>query len=185
MDTIAVLSAIWFFLPAGLANMAPVFAAKIPGLRSLNLPLDFGFAIKGKRILGDHKTVRGLLSGIVVGILTVYLQTKLYTDYQSVRDMVSIDYVKINSVLLGVLLGGGAIIGDSVKSFFKRQWNIASGEAWLFFDQIDYILGGIAFTIFYYPLSWPQYLCIIIIFIALHIAVTHVGYWLGLKPKPY
>ena len=35
-----ILFVLWFFLPAGLANMAPIFAARLPYLRKLSFPLD-------------------------------------------------------------------------------------------------------------------------------------------------
>lgn len=184
MYALDIITVIWFFLPAGLANMAPVFAAKIPGLKNLDYPLDFNLTFRGKRIFGPHKTIRGLVSGIIVGMLTVFLQNKLFVNYEVVREFINIDYVRINWLVLGSLLGGGAIIGDAVKSFFKRQWDIPSGKSWLFFDQIDYILGGIIFTVFYWPLSLVQYSLIIIIFFLLHIAVTNIGYLIGLKEQP-
>jgi hypothetical protein len=34
--------ALWFFLPAGVANAAPVFANKIPVLNRWKTPMDFG-----------------------------------------------------------------------------------------------------------------------------------------------
>ena len=47
-----ILFALWFFLPAGIANVAPIFAAKWRLLESLNKPLDFGQTFRGKRIFG-------------------------------------------------------------------------------------------------------------------------------------
>ena len=58
-----ILFALWFFLPAGLANAAPVFASRIPKSEKLALPLDFGKSFRGKRIFGENKTFRGLLAG--------------------------------------------------------------------------------------------------------------------------
>jgi hypothetical protein len=54
-----ILFALWFFLPAGLANAAPVFANKIPGSEWLAVPIDGGKHFRGKRITGNHKTIRG------------------------------------------------------------------------------------------------------------------------------
>ena len=50
-----ILFALWFFLPAGLANAAPVFANKIPGSEWLAVPIDGGKHFRGKRITGNHK----------------------------------------------------------------------------------------------------------------------------------
>jgi hypothetical protein len=63
-----ILFVIWFFLPAGLANVAPIFAAKLPYLKTLTFPLDGYITFRGKRLLGEHKTLRGVISGILVGI---------------------------------------------------------------------------------------------------------------------
>src|ERR1039457_3892121 len=68
---------IWFFLPAGLGNAAPIIAAKFPGLKNWTFPLDGYATFRGKRLLGDHKTVRGLVSGILIGMLTAFLQIVL------------------------------------------------------------------------------------------------------------
>ena len=68
---------IWFFLPAGLGNIAPIFAAKLPWLKTYAFPLDGYAMFRGKRLLGDHKTVRGLLSGLLTGMATASLQVLL------------------------------------------------------------------------------------------------------------
>lgn len=45
----------FFFLPAGLSNMAPVLINKVPVINRWNTPLDFGKSYKGERILGKTK----------------------------------------------------------------------------------------------------------------------------------
>ena len=77
-----VLAVLWFFLPAGLGNLAPILATKIPALKKYTYPLDFGRKFRKKRIFGDHKTIRGLVAGVIVGIATVYLQVILYNSFQ-------------------------------------------------------------------------------------------------------
>jgi len=57
-----------FVLPAYIANATPVISVKIIGRST---PLDRGmYAWDNKRILGDGKTVEGLISGILVGALS-------------------------------------------------------------------------------------------------------------------
>jgi len=53
---------VWFFLPAGLANMTPIFAAKLPYLSRWSFPLDGYATFRGKRVFGSHKTIRGVLT---------------------------------------------------------------------------------------------------------------------------
>src|SRR6266581_6603367 len=100
---------LWFFLPAGLANAAPVFAARIPILSSLSYPLDGYLKFDGKPILGEHKTIRGLLSGIIIGVLTALIELYFYSHIPFIHKNVPISYNLANSLLLGVLLGLGAL----------------------------------------------------------------------------
>ncbi len=179
-----ILFVLWFFLPAGLANMAPIYAAKLPFIKVFAFPLDCYATFRGKRILGDHKTFRGLLSGILSAILTVYLQVYIYEHVPLVRRFVSIDYSSINPILLGVLFGVGALGGDALKSFIKRQIGKAPGSSWFPFDQIDYIVGGMVLTSFYIRLTLMQYIILFILWTLLHLLASYIGYLLKLKDTP-
>jgi len=64
--------AMWFIFPAYCANAAPVIFGGGP-------PVDFGkIFLDGKPILGSHKTLRGFLSGLLVGTLVGSIQTLLF-----------------------------------------------------------------------------------------------------------
>ncbi len=179
-----ILSVLWFFLPAGLGNLAPILARKIPVLEKLSYPMDFYKKFRQRRILGDHKTIRGLIAGIVAGIVTVYLQTILYNNFQFFRDVSFVNYNTINPIYFGFLASFGALFGDALKSFLKRQLKIPSGKSWFPADQIDYILGGIFFTALYIRLSMELYLILFIIWFFLHPLSTFIGWLLRLKDDP-
>lgn len=176
--------AFWFFGPAGVSNVIAFASGKIGFLRPFSFPVDLGMRFRGKRILGSHKTIRGFLLGTIGAILTVYLQIFLYSSVPWLRDILVLDYSVINPVLLGFLLGFGALAGDAVKSFFKRQSGIQPGRSWVPFDQIDFILGGIFFSYFYRPLELYQYVLIVFMWIVIHPFTTFIGYLLKLKRKP-
>jgi CDP-2,3-bis-(O-geranylgeranyl)-sn-glycerol synthase len=180
----AILSAIWFFAPAGHANTMPVFAAKIPWLSKFDQPLDFHKTFRGKRIFGDHKTWRGLIFAFFATIPLIVLQTYLYRNYDFIRDISFIDYTQINSVLLAFLFTIGALGGDAIKSFFKRQLDVPPGETWFPFDQLDYVIGGLIATAPVVQLEPSEYLMIILIFFVLHPATTTIGYFLKIREKP-
>lgn len=179
-----ILSVLWFFLPAGLGNLVPVIAAKIPVLKKYGFPIDLNKKFLGRRILGDHKTVRGLIAGIFAGIITAYLQVFLYNQLQFIRSISPVDYNTINPLFFGFLSSSGALFGDALKSFFKRQLNIPAGKSWFPFDQIDYILGGILFTAFYAPLSLNLYIILFVVWFFLHPLFTFIGWLLRLKDEP-
>ena len=165
--------AFWIFLPAGLANMAPVLAAHLPGLKKFDQPLDGHLMLGRERLLGPHKTIRGLLCGVALAIACVFVQKHF--------GLAGVDYNSISPWVLGTLFGVGALLGDAVKSFFKRRLAIAPGRPFLFFDQIDYILGGILLTFWYLPLSAAVYAYILLIYFLLHLAVSVLGFLVGLK----
>ena len=83
------------------------------------------------------------------------------------------------------MLGFGALFGDSVKSFFKRQLNIKPGKSWIPFDQVDWIIGAILFSIFYVALSLYDVIFAIIIFGVLHPIVNLIGYFLKIKKNKF
>jgi len=58
---------------------------------SLAVPIDAERALRGRRILGDHKTWRGLLAGIVVAPLVLELQILAYRAGHT-RAIALIDY---------------------------------------------------------------------------------------------
>jgi len=152
-----------FFLPAGIANMTPVFVAKIPLLKDFDYPLDSYQKINGKRIFGDHKTIRGLIFGLILGVIT--------------------SLIIHQSILLGFILSLGALGGDSIKSFLKRQVNISEGKSWFPFDQIDYIIGGLICSVLIIKLPFSYYVVIFILYFLLHLIITAIGYLLGFKKE--
>jgi CDP-2,3-bis-(O-geranylgeranyl)-sn-glycerol synthase len=180
-----ILFVLWFFAPAGLANAAPVFATRIPLLNKLAMPVDGGKTFRGKRIFGDHKTIRGFVSGILLSTTIICLQVLLFRNVQWFRQVsLYVDYSKSGIYLLGPLFGFGALFGDAIKSFFKRQFNVPSGESWIPFDQVDYIIGGILFSIPVVLLHLNDIFLLFLVWIVIHPISTFIGWLLGLKDKP-
>lgn len=173
--------AIWFFLPAALGNAVPVIAHVYKWVPFLNKPMDFGLSWKGKRILGDHKTWRGFVFAVLTGAAVCSLQKYLYLNLPDLRSLYIYDFTNINPLVLGSLMGGGAIIGDAVKSFLKRQNGIDPGQKWLIFDQIDYVLGGLAFAGLYLQLYLIPSSYVLVIFFGMHFLSTFISWKLGWK----
>ena len=180
-----ILFALFFFLPAGLANAAPVFANKIPNSDWLAKPLDFGKKLRGRRVFGEHKTFRGLIAGIVMAEIVIIIQFFLYKNSAWVRDIsLHVDYEHTNVLLLGLLFAVGALGFDAIKSFFKRQIGVKPGGTWFPFDQIDYIIGGLLLSSLVVDLPHSSYLWIGLIWFLIHPASTFVAWLLGLKESP-
>lgn len=181
----SVLFALWFFAPVGIANASPVFANRVPVLHKLGMPIDGGRTFRGKRIFGDHKTVRGFAAGTLFGLLTSALQMFLFDNFSFFETVSgSVDYSKPTVLLMGASLGFGALFGDAIKSFFKRQFSVPSGQSWFPFDQIDYIVGGILFSLPFVTLDIIDYIIIAIVWFLIHPVATVVGWLLKLKDSP-
>lgn len=171
---IVILQAFWYMLPAYFANMAPVFCKNT--LKFLAKPVN-------QKLFGSHKTYRGIFTGIIFGIMAAYLQYVTYNDYTWLANISLIDYQQW--FLFGLLMGAGAMLGDLVKSFFKRKKGINPGERWMGFDQLDYVAGALLFTgIIYIPGFWVILAIIIISFFG-DIAVNHLAYWLRLRGEKW
>ncbi|HSX07148.1 MAG TPA: CDP-archaeol synthase [Candidatus Saccharimonadia bacterium] len=177
--------ALWFFLPAGIANMMPIFAAHVVWLKRYSTPMDFGKSYHGKRIFGAHKTWRGLLVGAIFATITLGLQQLAIIHISWFRDWTSqVDYTHLPTVLVGPLFAIGALGGDAIESFFKRQRNIAPGHGWFPFDQIDYIIGGAIATTPFVQLSLFEYAWLVVLWLIVHLIASAIGYLIGVKERP-
>jgi CDP-2,3-bis-(O-geranylgeranyl)-sn-glycerol synthase len=184
MDSIILCA--WLFAPTAFANSAPVLANKIPFLVSFKTPLDLGLFFRGKRIFGDNKSIRGLISGIFMGIVCGLLQFGFASQFQSFANITSIvDYTDISILFYTATIGAGVILGDAFESFFKRQLDIAPGENWIPFDQLDFILGALCVSFFFYTLSIPQYLIVLMLALFLHPTFNIISWLLGFQEKPF
>jgi CDP-2,3-bis-(O-geranylgeranyl)-sn-glycerol synthase len=172
-----ILKSLYFMLPAYIANGIPVFM--MDKLKFLAVPMDFGKKWRGKPILGSHKTWRGFISAIIAGLIVFAIQRSLY-DQGYFRGISLFNYTE-QSIWIGVLLGAGAIIGDAVKSFFKRRTDHKPGTPWIPFDQLDYVVGALLFCAIIYVPSWQAIIIIIIGSFLIHVTANHLAYYLKIK----
>lgn len=170
----------YFGLPAFIANMSPVILDKLKILKFLAVPIDGGRKINGQYILGKNKTWRGLVAGGIFGLLTTSIQYLLYENYDFFRLLSIVDYSRV-FIVFGLLSGFGALIGDSIKSFFKRRLNIDSGKSWPIFDQLDFIFGFLVLSYVAYQPSWEIVIYLCIITLVLHPLTNIISYLLGIK----
>ena len=169
---------VYFFLPAYLANMAPVVV--VGHFLRLAGPIDGGHTWRGVRIFGDHKTWRGLVAGVVVGMITFAAQRAVYR-LGLLHHLALIDYGTLDPLLPGFLLGLGTGVGDAVKSFFKRRVGIAPGASWLGFDQLDFMVGAYLFVAIVAVPPCAAVLAILPAIFLGSVLTTAIAYVLGLK----
>ena len=88
-------------------------------------------------------------------------------------------------------------MGDAVKSYFKRRTGRERGKPWFPFDQLDFVVFGLAGMAAASPLladgwvreallgDWLVLATIIVLTPLLHFLVNVVGYLLKLKEVPW
>lgn len=176
--TDTLLLAFWFFVPAAAANSIPVVASKVDPLKKWKTPMDFNKQWRGQPVLGANKTWRGLFIGVGLACIIAALQYNIWLPPEFADK--SLGFM----VFLGGVMGLGALVGDALESFFKRRINRAAGQSWFPFDQIDYVLGGILFTLPFVRLSLITYVWIIILYFAIHVSSVYFFYKIGVRDRP-
>lgn len=156
-------------LPSMVANgFPPIFSKLFP--KFLSTPIDFGLKIHGKRVFGDHKTVRGFLLGtLLAGAIPFLFYNKFMIEYFGVT--------------FGFVTGFSSLCSDAVKSFFKRRIGLSEGTAWFPFDQIDWILGFLFALSFYINMTIYLVIFYLLIGVLIHIFSKIIGYVLKINEK--
>lgn len=118
--------------------------------------------------------------GIMVGIFTAYVQSRLYQIY-FIKEITFFDYGKVNIFLFGFLISFGAVFGDLAFAFLKRRLKMRPGQFFAPFDQTNYVLGAFLFLSLLLKLNLSVWLAIFILTFFLHIIFNRLGFWLGLS----
>ena len=172
-------------LPAAIAHGLCV---KYDWLNWLKRPLDFGRRFKGKRIFGDHKTWRAPVIYVVFCTLGTMCQAWLQGRGDLPQWLYLADYESYGT-LVGILMGLGMAAGELPNSFLKRQLGVAPGKrkkgllgvSLFLIDQVDLALGIWVFLFLLIRPSWHLVAWSFLLTIALHVAVSTMGYLLGMR----
>jgi len=174
--------------PLLLAAIAQGLCIKYDWLSRLRRPIDFGKSYKGKRIFGDHKTWRGLIINVLFCSLGAIIQAWLQSKGDLPQWLFLLDY-KSQALTIGILIGFGMTVGELPNSFLKRRFGIPPGKsragplgvAFFITDQVDLTIGIWVFLFFLIRPSLWLVLWSLLLTLALHLAVSSVGYLLGMR----
>lgn len=152
-----------YILPAYVANGAPVIFGD-------GKPLDFGRKLLGKAIFGPHKTIRGLVAGLLSGFVIAGIES-IFMPYM---------------LAVGIMLSIGTHVGDLLGSFVKRRLNMASGISVPLMDQYLFFAFALLFA---FPLgNLPNaygILFLVVLTGLLHVLTNAVAHRLKLKEVPW
>ncbi|HEX3014237.1 MAG TPA: CDP-2,3-bis-(O-geranylgeranyl)-sn-glycerol synthase [Methanobacterium sp.] len=178
---------IYFMLPAYLANVSALIFGG-------GKPLDFGRNFRdGRRIIGNGVTWRGTIIGTLIGTIIGIIQGSISVYYGNIFNLIpGITIIQgpipasiLQGALIGLFLGGGALIGDAAGSFIKRRIGIERGNPAPFLDQLDFVIGALVFAslIVFIPLN--MIIIILIISVVLHLLTNMIAYLIGMKDVWY
>ena len=182
MILIACVTTLYFILPAYFSNGAGlVFGG--------GMPVDFGKSDStGNRWIGDGVTWRGLIGGTVFGIITGAVQGYFgpqilaeFGDYIITPIITNIP----QGILIGFLLGFGALLGDAIGSFLKRRLGIGRGKPAPILDQLDFLIVALILVSFVVKLNWLFVIIAIVLTLAIHLIANSAAYLLGMKDVWY
>lgn len=158
---------IYLMLPVYAANMAAPFARLLPGTPR---PIS-------ERWLGAHKTWRGCFLALLAATATTLAQSRVDWPHNLIR--------YDGAVALGLCCGTAAMLGDSVKSYFKRRRGIAPGQPWIPADQLDYVVAGLLLLGTRYAFSLADVVTILAFSFVGSLAVNRLSARLGIKGSPW
>ncbi len=142
-------------------------------------PIDFGFTLRGARLLGKAKTFRGFAAMMIIsGITMWWLNTILNIP------------LKFHAFISGAIIGFGYSLGELPNSFLKRRLGIkesepAAGPMKIFFllDHTDSVVGSIISLFIIYSPSMALAAALFISGTSLHLALDGALYRFSYKNK--
>lgn len=152
------------FALLSVAHAAPWAAGRAFGHR-LATPLDAGITLPdGRRLLGDHKTWRGLVSSVLTCVLTAAL----------------LGY----PVRLGLAFSILAVVSDAASSFVKRRLRLKPGAELPGLDQIPEAL--VPLLALHHPLgiSVRAAVTLTFVFLVADLAVMPLRHPASTPPRP-
>ena len=183
---------LWLALPVVLGGALHIAAIRRDAFPALaRVPLDGGLTVRGRRLFGDNKTVRGgvvMIGATMLATLVLDLVARLVPSL----DALALAPAQAERPLVwGALLGAGYILGELPNSVAKRQLDIAPGDAapgplrgvfWVA-DQVDSLAGILLMLSFVWVPTMPVVIGLVVLTLALHPAMAAVMVGLGLKQR--
>ena len=148
-----------------MANGTPVILKRVMGDR-LAYPLDAGARFPdGRPVFGPSKTLRGLLSSLLV---TTLVAPALGLDWR-----------------IGFVVAIAAMAGDLLSSFSKRRLGMSSGSMGLGIDQIPESLLPFLAVRSEFELSATDIVAGVAVFFVGELVISRILYRFGLREHPY
>ncbi len=170
--------AVWLVLPIYAAN------GLVPLVRGRR-PIDFGRKFTdGRPVLGSGKTIEGFLAGCFFGALIALVEQLAFPYLPWGLSDIPLTIVAM-SPAVGLLLGFGAMAGDSAGSFIKRRVNLKRGRPAPLLDQLDFIVGALLIASLAITVKIEWFVILAVLTPIFHWLACAIGYLLKVKKEPW
>jgi CDP-diglyceride synthetase len=158
----------------------------------LMTPVDGGRRVRGRRIFGDNKTVRGFVVMVPAAAVAFWALSSVLSIVSPSVSETLWPVPPARYLALGAWAGFGFMAGELPNSFVKRQLDIAPGQparsrigAVVSFvvDRLDSILGMLIAISLAAPTPWKTWILVLVIGPAIHFAFSVLLYRLGVKER--
>ena len=175
-----------------LGGLVHVYWLKLATAHALTRPIDCGWTFRGRRLLGDNKTIRGLL---VMPLAATGSFAAFGWSHEFLPRWLS-EGMWIMPVGQYALLGGAAglafMLAELPNSFLKRQLDVEPGQmpgrGWArvvcpLLDRFDSVLGVLIVVSLLAPTPVVTWVWILILGPGVHALFSALLYRLGVKER--
>jgi CDP-diglyceride synthetase len=149
----------------GVSNASPVVTKKVFG-GVLSFPLDGGAVfIDGRRLLGESKTIRGIVASLVATSIAAALMGLGWE--------------------LGALVAGAAMAGDLLSSFVKRRLGLPPSSRAIGLDQIPEAFFPLLATQLLLPVTFVDIVVGTAVFFVGSLTASRILFNVGVRDEPY
>ena len=148
-----------------IANGAPILVRVVLN-DGFILAIDFGNKLPDDHLIfGSSKTWRGIFAALFATSVAAWL----------------LGY----SLITGLLVAVYAMLGDLLSSFIKRRLAMAPSSAAPFLDQVPESFFPAFMMMQVFNLEISSVILLVLIFIIVELAISHVLYFWGIRKRPY
>ncbi len=178
---------------AGIGNMV---WCTLPVAKVLARPIDGGRTWRGRRVLGDNKTWKGLVGMIVLGMIFTVAWGWVCAAVPRLESLTYFYRENDNTLgynaVVGLAIGAAYALFELPNSFLKRRLGVAPGKGqakgWgvglVVLDQIDSVVGMVLVVACVYPMSPGFFVLYVLVGGVTHAALNLLLFAARLRRNP-
>ncbi|MDH4191585.1 MAG: CDP-archaeol synthase [Betaproteobacteria bacterium] len=183
-------AALYLVIAMSTAGLVHVAWLRSRVAKGFSAPLDRGLTLRGRRLLGDNKMLRGFVAMPPAAALSFVLWGAIWGRLPLATDLWPLTTSQF--ALLGFACGIAFMLAELPNSFVKRQLDIVPGHAAssaplraLFFivDRCDSVLGVLILTSLLLPLPALTWLWVLLLGPCMHAMFSILLHRVGVKAR--